>query len=121
MIEREHPRRRLGPPAGVDGPGGAGQGVCGGVAVAARCGALRRAAAKLRASVASGQARGEGCGVAPISQDKDVKAAFAEWKVIDETDSHLVIAWSQLDRRPLVASFVEAAVSASLPQPEMVP
>jgi hypothetical protein len=40
----------------------------------------RRAAAKLRASVASSQARGEGCGVAPISQDKDVKAAFAEWK-----------------------------------------
>jgi hypothetical protein len=38
------------------------------------------AAAKLRASVASSQARGEGCGVAPISQDKDVKAAFAEWK-----------------------------------------
>jgi 8-oxo-dGTP pyrophosphatase MutT (NUDIX family) len=40
MIEREHPRprRRLGPPVGVDGPGGAGQGVCGGVAVAARCG-----------------------------------------------------------------------------------
>ncbi len=40
----------------------------------------RRAAAKLRASVASSQARGEGWGVAPISQDKDVKAAFAEWK-----------------------------------------
>jgi hypothetical protein len=62
MIEREHspPQRRLGPPVGVDDPGGAGQGVCAGVAVATRC--------------------GEGCGVAPVGQDKDVTAAFAEWK-----------------------------------------
>jgi DNA-binding transcriptional LysR family regulator len=35
--------------------------------------------------------------------------------VIDAAASRLVVAWSQLDRRPLVASFVEAAVSAGRP------
>lgn len=36
--------------------------------------------------------------------------------VIDATASQLVIAWSQLNRRPLIASFVEAAVTASISQ-----
>lgn len=39
--------------------------------------------------------------------------------VADAAPSRLVIAWSQLDRRELVASFVEAAVSATLPQPNV--
>ncbi|HEX3962073.1 MAG TPA: LysR family transcriptional regulator [Trebonia sp.] len=37
--------------------------------------------------------------------------------VTDAPPSRLAIAWSQLNRRSLVASFVEAAVSASMPQP----
>jgi DNA-binding transcriptional LysR family regulator len=37
--------------------------------------------------------------------------------VADATPSRLVIAWSQLNRRPLVATFVEAAMSANIPQP----
>jgi DNA-binding transcriptional LysR family regulator len=41
--------------------------------------------------------------------------------VLDATTSRLVVAWSQLDRRPLVASFVEAAVSASTPPPDASP
>ena len=36
----------------------------------------------------------------------------------DAAPSRLVIAWSQLNRRPLVTTFVEAAVSAGMPQPD---
>ncbi|WP_202237129.1 LysR family transcriptional regulator [Actinacidiphila reveromycinica] len=36
--------------------------------------------------------------------------------VVDSPPSRLVVAWSQLDRRPLVASFVAAAVTASRQQ-----
>ncbi len=35
--------------------------------------------------------------------------------VTDATPSRLVIAWSPVNRRSLVATFVEAAVNASLP------
>lgn len=38
--------------------------------------------------------------------------------VIDATTSRLVVAWSQLDRRSLVASFVDAATSACVSQPD---
>lgn len=38
--------------------------------------------------------------------------------VTDATTSRLVVAWSQLDRRSLVASFADAAVSASVPHPD---
>ena len=38
--------------------------------------------------------------------------------VIDAMPSRLVIAWSQLNRRSLVASFVNAAVAASTSQPD---
>jgi PPOX class F420-dependent enzyme/OxyR family protein len=36
--------------------------------------------------------------------------------VTDATPSRLVVAWSQLNRRPLIASFVHAAVAASVSQ-----
>ncbi|WP_051950536.1 LysR family transcriptional regulator [Actinacidiphila yeochonensis] len=41
--------------------------------------------------------------------------------VVDARPSRLVVAWSRLDRRPLVASFVEAAVAASAARRDMAP
>jgi hypothetical protein len=35
---------------------------------------------------------------------------------MDATPNRLVVAWSQLGPRPLVASFVDAALAASLPE-----
>lgn len=51
--------------------------------------------------------------VLPRSLVEPVPAGLICVPVTDATASRLVVAWSRLDRRPLVASFVEAAVAAA--------
>jgi DNA-binding transcriptional LysR family regulator len=42
-----------------------------------------------------------------------IPAGLACIPVADAAPSRLVVAWSQLNRRPLIASFVDAAIAAS--------
>jgi DNA-binding transcriptional LysR family regulator len=58
--------------------------------------------------------------ILPRSLVEPVHPGLVYKPVIDATTSRLVVAWSQLDRRSLVASFVDAAVAASISQPDPV-
>ncbi|MFF1926136.1 LysR family transcriptional regulator [Streptomyces sp. NPDC058221] len=51
--------------------------------------------------------------ILPRSSVEPVHPGLVHRPVTDAPPSRMVIAWSQLDHRPLVASFVDAAVSAS--------
>jgi DNA-binding transcriptional LysR family regulator len=51
--------------------------------------------------------------ILPLSLVGPVPPGLVCIPVTDAPDSRIVVAWSQLDRRPLVGSFVDAAVAAS--------
>jgi DNA-binding transcriptional LysR family regulator len=57
---------------------------------------------------------GRTVGVLPRSLVEPVPSSLVCIPVVDATPNRLILAWSELDRRPLVASFVAAAVSASM-------
>ncbi|WP_406092159.1 LysR family transcriptional regulator [Streptomyces sp. NBC_01013] len=59
--------------------------------------------------------------VLPRSSVEPAHPGLVHRPVTDAPPSRMVIAWSQLDHRPLVASFVEAAVSASRATPSPAP
>lgn len=54
----------------------------------------------------------------PRSSVEPVHPGLVYKPVVDAAPSRLVVAWSQRDQRPLVASFVAAAVAASRSQPD---
>ncbi|MFI7365986.1 LysR family transcriptional regulator [Streptomyces sp. NPDC050149] len=54
--------------------------------------------------------------ILPRSSVEPVHPGLVYKPVVDAAPSRLVVAWSQLDQRPLVASFVAAAVAASRSQ-----
>lgn len=58
-------------------------------------------------------ALGRTIAVLPRSLVEPLPAGLVRIPVADAAPSRLVVAWSQSDRRPLVAAFVEAAVAAS--------
>lgn len=58
--------------------------------------------------------------VLPRSSVEPLHPGLLYKPVIDAAPSRLVVAWSRLDQRPLVASFVDAAVAASRVQPAPV-
>ena len=49
-------------------------------------------------------------GVLPRSPVEPVPPGLVTVPVVDAPPSHLVLAWNEHDRRPLVASFVNAAL-----------
>ncbi|MDW6064621.1 LysR substrate-binding domain-containing protein [Streptomyces sp. FXJ1.4098] len=51
--------------------------------------------------------------VLPYSLAQPVHPALVYIPVVDAPSSRLVVAWSQTDRRPLVAAFIQAALEAS--------
>lgn len=63
---------------------------------------------------------GRTIGMLPRSLVEPVPPGLVCVPVADAMPSHLVIAWSQRNRRPLVAAFVEAAVGASMQRPDEV-
>lgn len=56
--------------------------------------------------------------ILPRSSVEPLHPGLVHKPVTDAPPSRMVVAWSQLDHRPLVASFVDAAVSASSSQPD---
>lgn len=56
--------------------------------------------------------------ILPRSSVEPLHPGLVYKPVVDAAPSRLVVAWSQLDRRPLVASFVAAAVAASGVRPD---
>lgn len=54
--------------------------------------------------------------ILPQSSVEPVHPGLVYKPVVDAAPSRLVVAWSQLDQRPLVASFAAAAVAASRSQ-----
>ena len=57
---------------------------------------------------------GRTIGILPRSLVEPLPPFLVGVQITDATPSRLIVAWSELDSRPLVASFVEAAVSASM-------
>lgn len=57
---------------------------------------------------------GRTIGMLPRSLVEPLPPSLVCIPVVDATPNRLILAWSELDRRPLVASFVAAAVSASM-------
>lgn len=56
--------------------------------------------------------------VLPRSSVEPVHPGLVYKPVADAPPSRMVVAWSRIDQRPLVASFVDAAVSASRSRPD---